>query len=374
MRRLRSVGLLLAGVLSGGLALAGLLPPDSPIPFQGEAGAPHRALDAEEEETFLRGRILFDRDFMSEDGVGPHFNGDSCRACHQDPVIGGAGGIDVQVQRPALPDGSGGFQSPPETGALAQTHSKPGTLREEIPAQIAFVEERNPPTLLGLGLIESIRVAAILANHDPDDDDRDGITGIAHRLPDTSLGRFGWKAQVPDLESFVRDAMSNEMGITLPNDGNPFGFTSDGDSRPDPELSRAELDDLVFFLRLLDFPPLGETTPETEEGEGLFESVGCAKCHLPELDGVALYSDLLLHDIQPAAFEGVTDGMATSGLYRTPPLRGLRDTAPYFHDGRSETVDEAIRRHEGEADGVRRGYLILAQAQRDALLAFLATR
>ncbi|MHC4222403.1 MAG: di-heme oxidoredictase family protein [Planctomycetota bacterium] len=373
MRRLRSFALP-AGILSGGLALAGLLPPDSPIPFPGEAGVPHRALDAEEEEAFLRGRTLFDKDFMGSDGVGPHFNADSCRACHQDPVIGGAGGVDVQVQHPALPDGSGGFRSPPETGALAQTHSRPGMLREEIPAQIAFVEERNPPTLLGLGLIESIGVAAILVHEDRDDEDGDGIAGIAHRLPDSSIGRFGWKAQVPDLESFVRDAMSNEMGITLPNDGNPFGLTADEDSRPDPELSRTELDDLVFFLRLLDFPPLGPETPETDEGERLFESVGCAKCHRPELDGVALFSDLLLHDVQPDGFEGVTDGMATSGLYRTPPLRGLRDTAPYFHDGRSETVDDAIRRHEGEADGARRAYVLLSQPQRDALLAFLATR
>ncbi|MHC4931018.1 MAG: di-heme oxidoredictase family protein [Planctomycetota bacterium] len=373
MRRLKSIALL-AGFLSGGLALAGLLPPDSPIPRPGEPGAPHRSLDAEEEETFLRGRSLFDKDFMNDDGVGPHFNADSCRACHQDPVIGGAGGIDVQVQRPALPDGSGGFRSPPETGALAQTHSRPGTLREEIPAGIAFVEERNPPTLLGLGLIESIAAAAILEGEDPDDSDGDGIAGIAHRLPDGSIGRFGWKAQVPDLESFVRDAMSNEMGITLPVDGNPFGLTEDEDSRPDPELSRTDLDDLVFFVRLLDFAPLGQATLETEEGERLFESVGCAKCHMPELDGIILYSDLLLHDIQPAGFEGVTDGMATAGLYRTAPLRGLRDTAPYFHDGRSETVDHAVRRHRGEAGGARQAYVTLAPAQRNALLAFLATR
>ncbi|MHC4817504.1 MAG: di-heme oxidoredictase family protein [Planctomycetota bacterium] len=368
---MRRPALCLLVAIAAGLALAGMVDPTDGVPPVGEAGAPHRLLSPAETDRFLRGRLLFDRDFLGGDGIGPVMNGDSCRACHRDPVVGGAGGIDVQVQRPAVSDGDGGFTSPPETGDLAQTHSRPGVAREEIPANVAFVEERNSPTILGLGLVQDIRDETILLGEDPDDLDGDGITGVAHILDGGAVGKLGWKANVPDLRAFVRDAMGNEMGITVPDDGNPFGFVSDSDNAPDPELSQVDLDDIVFFLELLDFAPKRPPTTQTLEGEALFQTIGCARCHAPVLDGVELYSDLLLHDVQPEDFVGVTQGMATSGLYRTAPLRGLRDTAPYFHDGRSEAVDDAIRRHEGEAAAIRAAYEALTQAEREALLAFL---
>jgi len=362
-------------LLGAALVWAGLVPKDAPIPSAGAAGAPHRILSGPEEASFLRGRALFDKDFSGDEGVGPHFNGDSCRSCHQDPVVGGAGGIDVQVQRPAVPDGEGGYLSPMQTGALAQTHQLPGVTREEIPDTVEFVEERNSPTILGLGLVETISDATIRANADPDDGDDDGIRGVVHVLAGGAVGRFGWKAQVPDLESFVRDAMTNELGMTVPNNGSAFGESTDDDDAADPELAQAQIDDLVLFVRLLDFAPKGAESAQTQQGSGLFESVGCVKCHVPVMDGVELYSDLLLHDIQPADFRGVTQGMATEGLYRTPPLRGLRDTAPYFHDGRAETVDAAIRRHDGEAKDIRDAFVDdLTQAQRDAIVAFLRSR
>ncbi|MHC4971856.1 MAG: di-heme oxidoredictase family protein [Planctomycetota bacterium] len=357
--------------VAAGFALAGMVDPTDGVPPFGEAGAPHRPLSPVEEGRFLRGRLLFDRDFLGGDGVGPVMNGDSCRACHRDPVVGGAGGIDVQVQRPAISDGAGGFTSPPATGDLAQTHSRPGVPREEIPANVAFVEERNSPTILGLGLVQGISDETILAGEDPDDLNDDGISGVAHILDGGGVGKLGWKANVPDLRSFVRDAMGNEMGITVPANSNPFGFVSDSDSVPDPELSQVDLDDIVFFLELLDFAPRRPSTTQTLEGEALFLATGCAQCHVPVLDGVELYSNLLLHDVQPDDFVGVTQGMATSGLYRTAPLRGLRHTAPYFHDGRSETVDHAIRRHDGEAAAIRAAYEALTQSEREALLAFL---
>ncbi|MEM8884238.1 MAG: di-heme oxidoredictase family protein [Planctomycetota bacterium] len=371
---MKRAAILLSVLVLVGFVAAGLVPIDAPIPPSGVAGAPHRALSEAEQARFLRGRLLFDRDFGHDAGVGPHFNGDSCRACHQDPVVGGAGGIDVQVQRPAIPDGNGGFMPPPETGALAHTHHRIDVDREEIPAGVAFVEERNSPTLLGLGLVEMISDATILANEDPDDLDLDGIRGVAHRLPGNVIGRLGWKASVPDLASFVRDAMSNEIGITVPAGANPFGFSTDTDGIADPEINQTDLGDIVFFLQLLDFPPKGAETDQTRTGEALFASVGCAKCHVPTMDGIELYSNLLLHDVQPPGFQGVTEGEATSGLYRTPPLRGLRDTAPYFHDGRSETILDAIVRHDGEARAVRQAFQALDAAQREALLAFLRSR
>lgn len=373
MRRLPRIPLLLA-LLLGGLPFAGILPPDSPIPGPGEAGAPHRPLDAAEQEQFLRGRALFDKDFLHDAGIGPFLNGDSCRACHQVPVIGGGGGVDVNVQRPAVSDGQGGYIAPASTGPLAQTHQRVGVEREEIPSDVAFVEERNSPSLLGLGLIESISDATILSHEDPNDDDGDGIRGMAHILADNSIGRFGWKASIPTLEGFTRDALSNEMGLTVPDTGNAFGDLADSDGIADPEASRAVIDDLTFFVRMLDFAPKGLEDAETAAGEALFDSVGCAKCHVPVMDGVELYSDLLLHHVHPAGFLGVTDGMATAGFFRTPPLRGLRHTEPYFHDGRSETIEDAILRHDGEALTVRQAFEALGTTDRDALIAFLRSR
>jgi CxxC motif-containing protein (DUF1111 family) len=362
---MRRLAILLALAL---VAVAGIVPEGEPIPPVGGLGGPRRPLTSEEQARFIRGRALFDKDFFGKDGVGPFMNCDSCRACHQDPVIGGSGGIDVQVQRPMLSDGS----SPVETGILAQLKAVPGLRREEVPDTAVLVEERNSPTLLGLGAIEDIAEAAILAREDPTDADGDGIRGIAHRLPGDVIGRFGWKANIPDLKSFVRDAMGNEMGITSPPDaGNTFGILADTDAVQDPEIPAADIDDVAFFMEMLAFPPKLPATAQTLQGEALFTSVGCAKCHVPVLDGVEAFTDVLLHDVQPPGFVGVAQGEAVSGLYRTPPLRGLRDTAPYFHDGRSATVEEAVRRHNGEALAVRQAFEALTPAERAALIAFL---
>ncbi len=362
---MRRLAFLLAVALA---AAAGIVPDGAPIPPVGDFGGPRRPLTSEEQQRFVRGRKTFDKDFFARDGVGPVMNGDSCRGCHQDPVVGGSGGIDVQVQRPMLADGS----SPPETGILAQLKAVPGLRREEIPDTVVLVEERNSPTLLGLGAVEEISDAAILAREDPTDADGDGIRGIAHRLPGGAIGRLGWKAITPDVRGFVRDAFGNEMGMTVPADAaSPFGILADADATPDPEIGAAVIDDVTFFLEMLEFPPKRPSTAQTEQGGQLFTSIGCAKCHVPVLDGVEAYSDVLLHDVQPPGFVGVAQGEAVSGLYRTAPLRGLRDTAPYFHDGRSPDVEHAVRRHDGEALAVRQAFEALTAEERAALLAFL---
>lgn len=366
---MRRIAILLAVALVAiAIARAGLVPEGAPIPKPGQAGAPHRPLTSPEKDRFLRGRKLFDKDFFVRDGVGPSMNCDSCRACHSDPVVGGSGGIDLQVQRPMLADGT----SPVETGVLAHLKAVPGRRRDEIPDTIELVEERNSPTLLGLGLVQQISDEAILVREDPTDADGDGIKGIAHRLQGGRIGRLGWKCVTPDVLGFVRDALGNEMGITVPPDEtSPFGTLVDGDSVQDPEIPGSDIDDITFFLELLDFPPKLAATPQTIAGEQLFTSVGCAKCHVPVLDGVEAFTDVLLHDVEKPGFKGVTQGQAVSGLYRTAPLRGLRDTAPYFHDGRSATVEDAVRRHDGEALAVRQAFEALSDADRAALLAFL---
>ena len=84
-----------------------------------------------------------------------------------------------------------------------------------------------------------------------------------------------------------------------------------------------------------------------------------------------LYSNLLLHNVMPAGFRGMAEPGAGVGLYRTPPLWGVKHTAPYLHDGRAETLEQAILQHAGEAQVSRDGFVALSAADREALVLFL---
>ena len=353
----------------------GLLPPDAPIPAVGQDGGPWRALSDEEQSMFRAGREVFDRDFTPATGLGPKFNGDSCRACHFDLVTGGSGPLDLNVVRQGiLADGA---VTAPDAGTLLHRFQN-GDARPEPAAGVNFFELRQPPATFGLGLIDLIDEASILAQADPDDADGDGIRGRAHVRPDGRLGRLGWKGGVPGSEEFMRDAMSNEVGITMPvRDGVSLGFTEDADDVADPELTDTDYDAITFYLALLSPPaPVSEDSAAEQRGKDLFAQVGCDGCHTPALptgEGmmVPLYSDLLLHATLPEGAAGIPDGAAGESDFRTPPLWGVRGTGPYMHDGFATTLDDAIRAHDGEAAASRDAYEDLADAQRADLVGFL---
>ncbi len=360
---------------SGAQRSPGLLPPDAPLPQVGEHGGPDRPLDGPERQRFEEGRRLFDRDFGLGEGVGPRFNGDSCRACHFDPVPGGAGPLDVDVIRQGV-RGEAGVEAV-AGGTLVHRH---GALdaRPPLAPEADVLERRQTPHLFGLGLLERILEASLLARADPEDADGDGVSGRPHRLADGRLGRFGWKANVPTVREFVRDALSNELGLTLPTEpGHSFGAGADADGVADPETDLAAVDTLEFFLSRLGPPPRTRSAPAREDaGELLFARVGCDRCHVPMLkteggEPVPLYGDLLLHDVTLGAREGVPEGAAGGRELRTPPLWGLATSAPYLHDGAAATVEEAVALHGGEAERARLAFEQLSGEERGALLAFL---
>lgn len=351
----------------------GLLLPSAPIPEPGQPGAPEGLVGPDDAARWLEGRALFDRDVPVAEGLGPVFNGDSCRACHFDPVIGGAGPADVNVMRHGtLTDD--GFTAPPY-GTILPKLSRWDLPRIEHDESVHNIfEPRQTPTVLGLGQIEAIVADAIMAGADPDDEDGDGIRGIAAIQADGRLGRFGWKAQVPSIREFVRDAMGAELGLTSPVEtGFTFGAFEDTDEIPDPELTPAQIDAVAFFIAKL-APPL--PSADVPDGATAFSEVGCDRCHSPSLptaDGteVRLYSDLLLHDVAPAGTPGIDDGPAVGSLFRTPPLWGTADTEPYMHDGSAETVADAIAAHDGEASGVRDAFDALDETRRAELVRFV---
>jgi CxxC motif-containing protein (DUF1111 family) len=355
----------------------GLIPPDAAAPEPGTLGGPMAGLSEQELARFETGRRLFDQDMSISGGLGPSFNGDSCRACHFDPAVGGSGPADVDVTRQGILDPSTGEFTFPEGGTMAHRHAVNAT-RPRIDERANVFETRQTPSILGLGLVDRIPEETILAMADPDDMNNDGISGRAHVLVDGRLGRNGWKANVPNLREFARDGMFNELGITLPDqEGLSFGGPTDDDAAPDPEITAEELDALAFFMEQLAPPPRTRTEPAKEDaGEALFAQVGCADCHVPSLDTadgapVPLYSDLLLHDVAAPDANGIEDGDASYREFRTPPLWGLHHTAPYMHDGRSFTVEDAIARHDSEAAAARDGYMMLSAEQREQVIAFL---
>lgn len=359
-------------------ASEGLVPPGAAIPAVGEYGGPESQLIPAQQEQFLRGRAVFDRDTGIRQGLGPAFNGDACRACHFDPVIGGSGPSDVNVMRHGIVDPNTSTFTTPDVGTMAPHHSAAPDQRPYIDPAATVFEPRQTPPLFGLGQIDRIAEATIVALEDPDDADADGISGRAHVLSDGRVGRLGWKANVPSIAEFSRDAMSNEMGITLPDQADlTFGVGTDDDDASDPEISVGALEDLSFFIRALAPPPRTSIDPEREdEGEIVFGELGCASCHIPTLqdqDGndVNLYSDLLLHDVAPSYLLGIEDGDAGMREFRTPPLWGLGTTAPYMHDGRAYTVEDAILQHDSEAKKARDLYLALPPSVKAALIAFL---
>jgi CxxC motif-containing protein (DUF1111 family) len=344
----------------------GLLARDAPVPAAGTLGGPGAALDGADRDRFVRGRALFDRDIPLAEGLGPLFNGDSCRACHFEPVIGGAGPAGVDVIRVGTRAADGTLYEP-STGAIAHRHAlqpaRPSVGSAGPGAALSpfGFERRQTPALFGSGAIDAIADRSILAHADPADEDGDGIRGRPSILPDGRVGRFGWKAQQATLLDFVVDALANEVGLTA------------AESRAG-DLPAS----IAFYLSAL-APPPGHSRDHAAEDDGArsFRAMGCAACHVPELEtragqAVRLYSDLLLHDVAPPGAELVADALA-GRAFRTPPLWGIADSPPYLHDGAAPTLEAAILRHAGEAERSRSAFAKAPAALRANLLAFLSS-
>ncbi len=330
-----------------------------------------------------------------EGGLGPIFNNVSCVSCHGAPSPGGASAIVVRRFGRTV----GGIFDPMDSlgGSLLQDFAIAPAAREMIPREATVIALRQSTPLYGSGLIEAIPDTVLLQNAQRVKPD--GVRGHASRVVDVvsgqaRVGRFGWKCQQATLLAFSGDAYLNEMGITsrfFPKENAPNGKVSlletldtiaDPEDAVDPLTGKGDIDHAADFMRLLAPPPRGKITASVRQGETLFQQVGCAVCHIPTLttgpnpvaalnrQPVNLYSDLLLHDMGTLG-DGIAQGDAGVREMRTAPLWGLRASAPYLHDGRARSVDEAIQAHAGEASVARDRYQRLAPTQRSQLLEFL---
>ena len=353
-------------------------PPLPGIPGVGSLGGPDRELDRLETISWKRGKLVFNHFFSANEGLGPLFNGDSCRGCHLAPVMGGAGGLDVDVVR---------FAKREENGDIVQLDSGPavsrlavhGAARDELNPEANIIETRQTPSLLGLGLVDRLPEAALLANADPEDADGDGISGRALMI-NGRIGRFGHKASIPSFADFCADAFINEMGVTVNGLLADFAVEIDTDSVSDPELADQDFVDLVFFSTHLapparSFPDNPSLRERINKGEDNFNDAGCASCHVSALNGdegpVAAFSDFLLHDVANPDRLNVPEADAEPGEFRTAPLWGIRQTAPYLHDGSAETLRDAILLHFGEASPAKDAFTSLSFDEQSKLIEFL---
>jgi CxxC motif-containing protein (DUF1111 family) len=378
-----------------------------------QLGDPLPGLTIEQLKTFARGKMVFERRFTPEEGLGPFYNATSCASCHSKPVSGGAAemyrnfylavyqfGATVNSQSPSIPPflsqvvpafGSGEAHS---DATFTLTGGRP-PLPETVLGFPVLSAQRNSIPMFGVGLFETVSNAEILSREDANDLNGDGVSGrINTALMGTALGRLGMKSQANNVELFTRGPLQNQMGITsnpfigeegiisLPRApfqvaADPNEPTVDNDGVPDPEISHDDLGDLIFFSRSL-APPLPKPfSPDALAGEALFASSRCTDCHVPSIAGslgpVNAYTDLLLHNLGPALEDNIKLGESPVAAtdFRTAPLWGTSHVAPYLHDGRATTLRDAIEAHAGEAQTSRNLFDALSPAEQDQLIVFL---
>lgn len=391
--------LLAAAALQAQVRRRASAPVASPVPetVPQNPGAPLPGLTAAQLAAFTNGRNAFNRDANVTTGLGPVFNEASCRDCHNAAAPGGGGNRTVtRFARIA----NGTFDPMTSLGGSliqdraigARNGATHDFVPESIPAGATIVAHRRTTALFGLGLVDATPDATFVALAAAEAARGDGTAGRVNltdnlRAGTKTVGRFGWKAQVPTLFQFAGDALVNEMGITtpdFPNENCPQGNCAELAFNPAPALNDggnlpASLDD---FMRMLAAPARGPQSADTAAGEQLFASIGCGSCHVATLatgaSAVAAldhksyhpYSDFLLHDMG-ALGDGIEMAGAAGTEVRTEPLWGLRLFNRYLHDGRATTLEQAIAAHDGQGRASRDAFAALAADARAKVIAFL---
>ncbi len=276
-------------------------------------------------------------------------------------------------------------------------------------SKVTLIEsKRNTPPLFGAGLIDAIpekvlvEAAAEQAKASGDaprssefrrGDEVLPVKGRVAILKDGRAGRFGWKASVASLSEFTLQACSSELGLDVPGFARAAPPWKSDYKAPGIDLTREQCDTLTRFVASLPRPGARPADSQKqaraiERGRQLFASVGCATCHRPKLGDVdGIYSDLLLHDMGSQMSDSGSYTVleiasedkskqpraANEREWRTPPLWGLRDSAPYLHDGRAATVADAVALHGGEGMAAARAYQRLFAIEREQVELFLQT-
>ncbi len=420
------LGLLLVAAASAGAAPGGATTGQAPAVAYGQQAfaQPAANLDKDGHRAFAEGSRVFHNDWVASatpgvarSGLGPHFAARSCAGCHVHDGRGKPDGVALVLRLsvpPGLPDAYAGQLTPqavpgvmPRGQLQVDYRAVPGrfadgqrfALRQPVLKLQALgygplpagtqLSARLAPQLVGLGLLDAIDEADILANVRSQAALSGPIKGQANQVFEPFdgrevLGRFGWKASSGSLHHQIASAFFNDLGVTSRHfDG--------GTPQAPPEL------DSETFLKALNYqfglgvPARRNTESATvRRGQVLFAQAQCAVCHraqpyttgkgwFPALSRqtIAPYTDLLLHDMGPGLADGRPDAQASARQWRTPPLWGIgllpqvNGHQSLLHDGRARGVLEAILWHGGEAQGARDQVLKMPRRDREALVQFV---
>ncbi len=407
-------------------------------------------LSSDGETKFVVGNSFFRQNWViapssttGRDGLGPLYNALSCSGCHFKDGRGRApignegvtgflfrlsnGGTDAhggpaadavyggQFQNISIPgvqhEGYFSISHQTITGnfgdGTAYTLQKPVYSLNGNYGSLAGLQTspRVAPQMCGLGLLASISESEITSRVDESDANADGISGKANYVWDyknnvTTLGRFGWKANQPNLTQQTAGAFNGDIGITsslFPSDHctssqlDCMNAINGNDSSFNYELSDYQLERVAYYSSTLAVPGRRNAKDETVlHGKKLFTDAGCAKCHvasyttgnnsdIPELSNQKIYpyTDLLLHDMGNELADNRSDYLANGNEWRTPPLWGIgmfitvNNHTNYLHDGRANNLQEAILWHGGEAESSKENFRKMKASDRDALIKFL---
>ncbi|MGD9805215.1 MAG: di-heme oxidoredictase family protein [Hyphomicrobiaceae bacterium] len=398
----------------------------------------------------------------SSDGLGPLYNARACQACHlkdgrgHPPLGPGPEGRSIsmflrlsippqtEAERMLIASGRASIVREPHYGGQLQElgvqgHAGEGHMEvtyQDVKVPLSggetvtlrkpsygirdlgygplhpqtMMSPRLTPQMIGLGLLEAIPEADILAHEDADDRDGDGISGRANRVWSieanaVALGRFGWKAGQPTVKQQAAEAFAGDIGIGSWMAPLPFGDCmpfqkacreaphGGSAAKPAEEINAKLLDLVAFYARNLAVPMRRTPdAPDVLRGKQIFHDIGCARCHVPSfktgqsspdehLRGQTIwpYTDLLLHDMGDGLADGRPEGKADGREWRTAPLWGIGLTeivnghAFFLHDGRARDLTEAILWHGGEAQSARDGFAALTAEDRQRLIAFVGS-
>lgn len=374
------------------------------------------------EELFLHEWTVNDPMSGGGDGLGPVFNARSCVACHSQGGVGGGGGNEHNVMT---------FEVDPDRGRsevvshvvhadavrpdLQETRQSVQDLFPIIPNGVRVVsgcsvnlanhnpvhfDEVNSPALFGVGVIDQISDLSItvhnakrMGNQWSDEfsgEFRHNGQGFARTSRHGRYGKFGWKGQFATVREFVAAACAMELGLTNPLTAQPIPREHNEDADAELDMTAEQLDNLVAFVKSLPapqqiLPDAPEARRRVEEGEMLFAEIKCTDCHVKDLDNAhGIYTDFKLYSLERSFSSGYTvderditfERPGTVPLpehWQTPPLWGVADSAPYFHDGQSATLQAAIARHFGDADHSRKLYSKLSKDDQNRIVEFLKT-
>ena len=354
-------------------------------------------------------RAKFDEIEQISDGLGPNYNAQSCRECHQNPVSGTIS--QVTELRAGTFDGYN--FTPHPGGSLIFSRAIDPSIQVRALGTDNVATFRTSLNIAGDGFVEALPDSAFTAVQSSQPS---SLRGTIIRVPVleasgvTRIGRFGWKNQHASLLSFASDAYLNEMGITNPL--NPTENTSNGTdvtylntqngvpAMQDPATQSdpfgADIGSFTRFMRSMKVPPRDTVlaaTSDARAGATLFSQIGCNICHVPTLTtaptgtsfnggqfivpaalgsmNIHPYGDFMLHDVGTGDFIVQNGGIGTLTLMRTAPLWGMRTRNRLMHDGENILRNDAILRHTNQAEDVIENYINLSTNQKNQIITFL---